>query len=122
MRRTFLVAFLFIACLANAQDDVTYKNPPKDIMDLALSKPTPSVTIDMKGEWLVLTERSEFPTIEDLAQPELRIAGLRINPKNFRNSPPPAAATCCALPFRSRAGCTMNPLSCLQNAASTCAI
>ncbi len=60
-----------------------YQTPPKDIMDLALAKPTPSVLIDNKAEWMLLLDRSDFPTIEELAQPELRIAGLRINPNNF---------------------------------------
>jgi dipeptidyl aminopeptidase/acylaminoacyl peptidase len=83
MRRTIVIFFLFIGFLANAQDDVTYKTPPKEILDLVLSKPTPGVNIDRKGEWMILTERSDFPTIEDMAQPELRIAGLRINPRNF---------------------------------------
>ncbi|HEY0680569.1 MAG TPA: prolyl oligopeptidase family serine peptidase [Chitinophagaceae bacterium] len=79
----FVIVFFFITGLVNAQDDLTYKTPPKDIQDLVLGKPTPGVNIDSKGEWMILLERSDFPTIEDLAQPELRIAGLRINPKNF---------------------------------------
>jgi len=83
MRRTVVIFFLFIGFISNAQDDVTYKTPPKEIMDLVLSKPTPGVSIDRKGEWMILTERSDFPTIEDMAQPELRIAGLRLNPRNF---------------------------------------
>lgn len=83
MRKLLVVTFLLSACIARAQDDVSYKTPPKDIMDLVLSKPTPGVNINSKGEWMILTERSDFPTIEDMAQPELRIAGLRINPKNF---------------------------------------
>jgi dipeptidyl aminopeptidase/acylaminoacyl peptidase len=69
--------------LVTAQDDFTYRTPPKDILDLAMAKPTPGVSVDSKGEWMLLLERSSFATIEDLAQPELRIAGLRINPKNF---------------------------------------
>lgn len=83
MRKTLVMFFLFIGFLASAQDDVTYKTPPKEILDLVLSKPTPGVNIDRKGEWMILTERSDFPTIEDMAQPELRIAGLRLNPRNF---------------------------------------
>ncbi len=66
-----------------AQDDQGYKTPPKDILDLVMAKPTPGVSIDEKGEWLLMLERSSFPTVEELAQPELRIAGLRINPNNF---------------------------------------
>ncbi len=66
-----------------AQDGTKYKTPPKAIADLVLAKPTPSVSIDSKAEWMLLIDRSDFPTIEELAQPELRIAGLRINPNNF---------------------------------------
>lgn len=84
------VTLLFIPLLllifnsrVTAQDDFTYRTPPKDILDLAMAKPTPGVSVDSKGEWMLLLERSSFATIEDLAQPELRIAGLRINPKNF---------------------------------------
>ncbi|HEY0733228.1 MAG TPA: hypothetical protein VGD33_12455, partial [Chitinophagaceae bacterium] len=76
-----LLGFLFFSGFA--QDDFKYQTPPKDIQDLALSKPTPSVSIDDKAEWMLLMERSDFPTIEELSQPELRIAGLRINPNNY---------------------------------------
>ena len=75
--------FLLVTILGFAQADFTYKTPPKDILDLAMAKPTPGVSIDDKAEWMLLLERSSFPTIEDLAQPEYRIAGLRINPNNF---------------------------------------
>ncbi len=30
-------------------------------MDLVLAKPTPSVSINDKAEWMLLMERSEFP-------------------------------------------------------------
>jgi dipeptidyl aminopeptidase/acylaminoacyl peptidase len=83
MRRILSFLFLFITTLAFAQDDFSYQTPPKDILDLVTAKPTPGVSIDSKGEWMLLLERSSFPSIEDLAQPELRIAGLRLNPKNF---------------------------------------
>lgn len=84
MRRSLLaLSFLLIAFFASAQDDFKYQAPPKDIQDLLLAKPTPGVTIDDKAEWMLLLERSDYPTIEEMAQPELRIAGLRINPANY---------------------------------------
>jgi len=60
-----------------------YQLPPKDLADLLLAPPTPAVSIDRKGEWLLLSSRSSYPAVEELAQPELRIAGLRFNPGNF---------------------------------------
>jgi dipeptidyl aminopeptidase/acylaminoacyl peptidase len=82
-----IISFLLAISVASyAQDDASYKTPPKNIADLVLAKPTPSVSIDDKGEWMLLLERSDFPSIEELAQPELRIAGLRMNPNNFSPS------------------------------------
>ena len=83
MRISFLILLLFIVSNVSAQDDQGYQTPPKDIMDLVLAKPTPTVSIDRKGEWMLLLERSPLPLVEELAQPELRIAGIRINPNNF---------------------------------------
>jgi len=60
-----------------------YQLPPKDIADLLLAPPTPAVSIDRKGEWMLLGSRNSYPSVEELAQPELRIAGLRFNPDNF---------------------------------------
>lgn len=82
-----LFALLLIAAQsATAQDDAGYKTPPKDIVDLVSVKPTPSVSISENGEWMLFLERNSYPSIEELAQPELKIAGLRINPRNFAPS------------------------------------
>lgn len=84
MRKILFIGLLFLARFDMwAQDNFTYKTPPKDILDLVMAKPTPGVSIDSKGEWMLLQDRSSFPSVEEMAQPELRIAGLRINPKNF---------------------------------------
>lgn len=80
-----LMALNFENCLI-AQDAVTYQTPPKELADLLLAKPTPSVSIDSKGEWMLFMERNSYPSVEEMAQPELRIAGLRINPNNFSPS------------------------------------
>ncbi len=79
------MALNFENCLI-AQDAVTYQTPPKELADLLLAKPTPSVSIDSKGEWMLFMERNSYPSVEEMAQPELRIAGLRINPNNFSPS------------------------------------
>jgi len=86
LKSYFFFSFLLVGFLTSAQDNATYQTPPKDIMDLVLAKPTPAVSIDKKAEWMLLMDRSDYPTIEELAQPELRIAGLRMNPNNFSPS------------------------------------
>ena len=83
MRKLVFFFLLLVPVFSFSQEDITYKTPPKEIMDLVLAPPTPGVSIDEKGEWMLLLERSDLPDIEELAEPELRIAGLRINPENF---------------------------------------
>lgn len=82
-----LFRFLFICILSpvftNAQDAVSYQTPPKEISDILLAKPTPGVSIDDKAQWMLLSERNSYPMVEELGQPEARIAGLRINPNNY---------------------------------------
>ncbi len=86
MKKIILLALLFPALHLMAQDAIDYQTPPKAIYDLVMAKPTPNVSIDSKGHFMLIMERSAMPSVEDLAQPELRIAGLRINPANFSPS------------------------------------
>ncbi len=78
--------FIAFGGTAFAQDAISYQMPPKAIADLLLAKPTPSVSIDSKAEWMLLSERNSYPSIEELAMPEYRIAGMRINPNNYSPS------------------------------------
>ncbi len=86
MKKRFLFLLLISYSFTQAQTDAGYKTPPKAIADLLLAKPTPAVSIDSKGEWMLLSERNPYPTVEELGQPEVRIAGLRLNPANFSPS------------------------------------
>lgn len=63
-----------------AQIDITYQEPPEEIVKLVDSPPTPSVWISHDGKWMLLLGQPSLPSIKELSQPELRIAGLRINP------------------------------------------
>ena len=74
----FLGFLLLISSAVSAQS--SYQTPPAAIADLVNAPSTPAVTFSKDGSFMLLLERTESPSIEDLAQPELRIAGLRINP------------------------------------------
>lgn len=86
MRKLFVIALLFVCGNLMAQDAIEYQIPPKEIYDLVMAKPTPGVSFDSKGQWMLIMDRSSMPSVEELAQPELRIAGMRINPNNFAPS------------------------------------
>ncbi len=86
MKKLFCLSLLFISVFSMAQESASYKLPPKEIADLLLAKPTPMVSIDHLGEWMLIMERESYPTVEELGQPELRVAGLRLNPNNYSPS------------------------------------
>lgn len=89
MNKTTLLicsAFCLFAGTSFAQEAGDYKKPPKAMQDILMAKPTPGVSIDDKGEWMLFSQYNPYPTVEELARPELRIAGLRINPNNFAPS------------------------------------
>ncbi len=59
----------------------TYQVPPRAIVDLVDAPMTPQVSVGPTGEWMLLMEPVGLPMISELSQPELRIAGMRINPR-----------------------------------------
>ena len=86
MKKTFLVLSFIVASLSIANlfaQDAGYQMPPKVMADLLLATPTPTVSISGKGNWLLICGRNNYTTVEELGQPEVRVAGLRINPNNF---------------------------------------
>ena len=81
MKHTLTLVFsLLLLHYAQSQDNLGYQTPPKALADLITAPTTPSVSADSKGNWLLILERAAAPSIAELAQPELRLAGLRINP------------------------------------------
>ncbi|SMD00846.1 alpha/beta hydrolase family protein [Pedobacter africanus] len=87
MKRLMLSLYLLTGTIAlQAQDAIDYQLPPKEIADLLLAKPTPGISLDSKAEWMLLSGRNSYPSVEELALPEYRIAGLRINPENYSPS------------------------------------
>lgn len=86
MRSLLPIICIFLSLILHAQDNIRYQTPPQAIVDLALAEPTPTVLIDSKGEWMILGSRSTLSSVEELGQPEARIAGLRLNPVYFSTS------------------------------------
>ena len=83
MTNLFSALILFALLAPSAlwgQENITFQKPPKEILDLANTQRPPSVSMDDKKEYMVFSYRNAYRTLEDLAQTELRLAGLRINP------------------------------------------
>ncbi|QKG51669.1 S9 family peptidase [Hymenobacter sp. BRD67] len=79
MKKLFPV-LLLLAAPAMAQE-TQYHEPPAAIRDLLLAPPTPRVSLSGDGSVLAILAVQDFPTIAELSQPELRLAGLRLNPR-----------------------------------------
>jgi dipeptidyl aminopeptidase/acylaminoacyl peptidase len=75
----FFLAALLLPLSAVAQDN-KYQKPPQEIMDVLDAPAIPSTSISPASNKILLLEPLRYPPIADLAQPMLRIAGLRINP------------------------------------------
>ncbi|HUP89818.1 MAG TPA: prolyl oligopeptidase family serine peptidase [Longimicrobiales bacterium] len=79
-----IVAIAATASFASmAQGQEPYKLPPKVISDILDAPPTPAVVVSPTGNRIAVIERLPMPTITDLSQPLLGLAGARINPATF---------------------------------------
>lgn len=64
----------------SAQENLTYQKPPKEILELADYERAPTVNMDTNKEYMLLSYRSTYKTLDELNQEEMRLGGLRINP------------------------------------------
>lgn len=69
--------------------ETTYLTPPQEILDILDATPPPGVSLGPDKQTLLLTTSLSMPTIEQLAQPVLGLAGSRINPRNNGSASPP---------------------------------
>jgi len=80
--RIFLFSILTLYTLSiTAQQNLGYQTPHKSIMDLVDVDLPPTTYMDKDKNYMLLLSRNQYKTIEELSQQELRLAGLRIDPK-----------------------------------------
>ena len=77
-----LLYFISLIDLSAQSNSSKYQLPPKVIAGLVDAPPTPSVILDPTRKWMLLQEYPNLISIDELAQPELRLAGIRMNPQN----------------------------------------
>ena len=73
---------LFFSCAAIACAQSAYKKPPEAILKVLNAPATPVANVNPTKTHLLLLEPDRYPPIAELAEPMLRLAGLRINPRN----------------------------------------
>lgn len=67
---------------------LNYQRPPDALARLVEAPFTPVASVDPKRQWLLLLGVAAYPPLQELAQPEVKLAGLRINPARFGPSQP----------------------------------
>ncbi len=58
-----------------------YRQPPAPIAQMLDAEPLPAAVVSPDRRWLVQLRRRGLPPISEVGAPELRLAGLRINPR-----------------------------------------
>ena len=66
--------------ITKAQENLSYQLPAESILQLADYQRPPAVTIDSKKEYMLLSYRDTYKSLNDLNQQEISLAGLRVNP------------------------------------------
>ncbi len=80
---TFLVATALVAAGPGVgRADVAYQKPARAVADLVDVPPTPGASVSPDGMVMLLLEQPTLPDIAEVSQPELRLAGVRINPSS----------------------------------------
>jgi dipeptidyl aminopeptidase/acylaminoacyl peptidase len=83
LKISLLFSFLLGLCLgAAAQEELLYQLPPKAIADIVDAPGSPIVIPSPDAKVLLIVEKPALPSIQEVAQPELKLAGLRINPRS----------------------------------------
>ncbi|MDB4340392.1 prolyl oligopeptidase family serine peptidase [Crocinitomicaceae bacterium] len=75
------ITLIAISTVASAQKSSIYQKPPKEILDLVDVSRAPSVLLDDDKNQMVLLYRNSYKSIEELSKEEMRLGGLRIDPK-----------------------------------------
>src|SRR5262245_46599546 len=89
VRRGLVLALLVLAPALAAQvqvpsasDPPKYVLPPQNVVDAFDAEPLPQTLISPNRQIVALTKARTYPTIAELSQPMLRLAGARVNPKS----------------------------------------
>lgn len=73
-------SFLLVILLCGGVFAQSYQKPPQNVLDVLNAPVTPTTSVSPAKDKILLAEPLRYPPISELAQPMLRIAGLRINP------------------------------------------
>ena len=86
--KTLVFTTILFTCVQQfvwAQVNLGYQKPPQVMIDLVDSTKNHSVIFSNKAAFMAISEEILYPSITEVSQPFLKLAGLRVNPKNYSN-------------------------------------
>jgi dipeptidyl aminopeptidase/acylaminoacyl peptidase len=98
MFRALLCGVFALTVSTDAFGQEGYQKPPRAVSDILDAPAPPALSVSPTGEHLLLIQSARYPSIEEVAQPMLRLAGLRINPKTNGPHRPPRVTGLSLLP------------------------
>src|SRR3984957_8795290 len=86
MRRLFTPLTFAILVLAPRgmlvhADEVLYQKPKKEVLDILNAPATPVLAVNPTKTYATLALSARYPSIAEVAEPMLRLAGMRIDPR-----------------------------------------
>jgi dipeptidyl aminopeptidase/acylaminoacyl peptidase len=79
MRRPNLAFILIATTTFVLADDFPYQKPPREILDALNAPLTPTISVSPQRDYAMLMQPVRYPPIAEVAQPMLRLAGIRID-------------------------------------------
>jgi dipeptidyl aminopeptidase/acylaminoacyl peptidase len=76
---TRIAAILLLAAALAMPAELTYQKPPREILDVLNAPPAPLISVSPTRDYAILMQPLRYPPIAEVAQPMLRLAGLRID-------------------------------------------
>ncbi len=80
MKALLLNFFFLLSLISFGQVNLSYQKPDQSILNLAEAPMAPRISMDRNGENILFLYRSNYKTIDELSETEMRLGGLRINP------------------------------------------
>ena len=77
---------LFFFSIIKSQENYFYQKPPKEILELVDVTLPPRVLIDENKNFMIYLYRNSYKSIDELSSPEIKLAGLRLNPNSNSRS------------------------------------
>jgi dipeptidyl aminopeptidase/acylaminoacyl peptidase len=81
MNNLYCFFFILFLGLSQAFCQQAYQKPPQAVLDVLNAPLSPTVFIDPTAQKMLMAQPSLYPSIADLAEPMLPLAGVRVNPR-----------------------------------------